>query len=33
VVVEFALNEQMADGLIERLGEAGHGRLRWIGEE
>jgi uncharacterized YigZ family protein len=33
VVVEFALNEQMADSLIERLGGSGHGRLRWIGED
>jgi uncharacterized YigZ family protein len=33
VVLEFALNEQMADSLIERLGGSGHGRLRWIGED
>jgi hypothetical protein len=33
VAFEFALAEGGVDAFIAKLGEAGHGRLRWIGEE
>ncbi|MGZ5200950.1 MAG: IMPACT family protein [Telluria sp.] len=33
VVLELALAEGVADALIAKLNEAGHGRLRWLGDE
>jgi uncharacterized YigZ family protein len=32
VAFEFAIGEGLADAIVSKLSEAGHGRLRWIGD-
>jgi uncharacterized YigZ family protein len=33
VAFEFAIGEGLADAIVSKLSEAGHGRLRWIGDD